>query len=302
VEFDYHRFECDVGFVQATPFHEDLSATLDALNGIDLAGEALDRLVDLLAPLNCRLIVSDVAPLGLAAAVQLSIPGVLVENFTWDWIYQAYNHPFLDSYGQAVADLNRSASLRIQTEPVCQPSRQAFRVRPVSRVPRMSSREVRRMLGLAERQPMVLFSLAGFRPEDLGRRAFRLPPEASAVIMGPDGATVVGKEKHREPRRLYHPDLVSASDLVVAKLGYSTAAEVYRASTAFAYLRRPGFPESPVLERFVRENNPCALLAADWLEKSDTGRILETLLEAPRPSGSRPTGEIDAAARILGFV
>ncbi len=97
----------------------------------------------------------------------------------------------------------------------------------------------------------------------------------------------------------YHPDLVAASDLVISKLGYSTAAEVYHAGTSFAYLRRPTFPESPILEAFVRKHIPSAPLPAGWLDNPGTGRVIEDLLGATRPREDRPNGATQAAGLIL---
>ena len=50
--------------------------------------------------------------------------------------------------------------------------------------------------------------------------------------------------------------------MVVGKLGYSTVAECYRAGTPLAYIRRPHFPESPVLEQFVRTEMECTALTS----------------------------------------
>jgi UDP-N-acetylglucosamine:LPS N-acetylglucosamine transferase len=51
----------------------------------------------------------------------------------------------------------------------------------------------------------------------------------------------------------FHPDLINASDLVVAKLGYSTVAETYHAGVPMGYVRRNGFRESDILASFVEQ-------------------------------------------------
>lgn len=77
------------------------------------------------------------------------------------------------------------------------------------------------------------------------------------------------------------------------------AAEVYHAGTAFAFLRRLIFPESSVLEGFVREHIPSAALPENWLQSPLTTEILEELLETPRPTDSRTNGAATAAESIL---
>jgi hypothetical protein len=100
----------------------------------------------------------------------------------------------------------------------------------------------------------------------------------------------------------YHPDLVAASDLVIAKLGYSTVAEVFCGRARLAYLGRPRFPESPILESFVRAQIPSAPLGSDWLDDETTEQTIERLLEIPRPRGRPRDGAARAARHILDLL
>ena len=300
--FDYHRLECDVGMVQNTPFVEDVEETVRALERLPLErGPDFDRIVDGVGATGCRLIVSDIAPLGLAVADRLGVPGVLVENFTWDWIYRAYGDPRLDELGEGLAEMFNSAVLRIQTEPVCRIVDGSKVVAPVSRAPRRSRAEVRRSLDLPADHRMVLLSVTGLQPNDFGRRGFRPPPATTVVVPGAvDRPTVHGRVVWIPTMGgPYHPDLVAASDLVIAKLGYSTVAEVFSAGTRLAYLARRRFPESPVLEDFVRQHIPSVGLAEDWLENTATPELLDELITTPRPGGVRPNGALAAAKLIL---
>ena len=302
VSFDYHRLECDVGMVQASPLVEDVDGTIRALDRLPLdSGPVFDSVVAKVAATGCRLIVSDIAPLGLAVANQLAVPGVLVENFTWDWIYSAYGDLRLDRYGKRLAAAVHSATLTIQAEPFCRSAKGAHTVAPISRRQLGPRHEVRRLLGVPNDHRMVLLSVAGLDGKNLGRLRFWPPPTTTLVVPGTGNTVRAEGGVIRIPTLggPYHPDLVAASDLVVAKLGYSTIAEVYHAGTAMAYLRRPLFPETPVLEAFVKEHIPSAALPEDWLENSSTQEIFEDLLAAPRPTGARPNGAGEAANLIL---
>lgn len=301
VSFEFHSLECDVGMVQRTPLVEDVEETIRALERLPLdGGRVFDSVVCEVAATGCRLVISDIAPLGLAIADRLALPGVLVENFTWDWIYDAYDDPRLAEFGQRQREIFDSAALRIQTTPVCREVRGARNVPPVSRSPRLAPDELRERLGIRADQRLVLLSVGGLDRTAIAG-GFR-PPEGTIVVAPGAGDAI---DSRGNPIWIptmggpYHPDLVAASDLVVAKLGYSTAAEVYHAGTAFAYLRRGKFPESPVLEAFVREQVPSAALPEDWLGNPSTTRILQDLLEAPRPMNHRPNGAETAAELIL---
>jgi len=304
VTFDYHRLECDIGMVQRTPLVEDVDGTARALERLPLnGGPVFERVASEVSATGCQLIISDIAPLGLAVADRLSLPGVLIENFTWDWIYGAYGDPRLDVFSRRLEKLFGSAALRIQTAPVCRPVHGAHRVPPVSRSSRLERHELRRSLGITTDDRLVLLSIGGLESLSIGR-GFRSPPATILVAPGTGGGIKLGENLIWIPIMggPYHPDLVAASDLVVAKLGYSTVAEVYHARTAFAYLRRPIFPESPILESFVREHIPSAVLPENWFENSSTTRILEDLLETPRPTDPRPNGAAMAAELILNVL
>ncbi|MEM6457637.1 MAG: hypothetical protein AAF772_21290, partial [Acidobacteriota bacterium] len=90
---------------------------------------------------------------------------------------------------------------------------------------------------------------------------------------------------HRSP--LYHPDLVHAADAVVAKLGYSTVAEIAAAHArrratdaapiamgpiAIGWVPRPDFPESAVLADWVERHlhswsiEPAAMRDGRWID------------------------------------
>jgi hypothetical protein len=160
---------------------------------------------------------------------------------------------------------------------------------------------VRSALGIPGDHRVVLLSVsgAGVLPENV--LAGAAVAKTTFVEPGPATGCAVGRGDSRieVAGSIYHPDLVAASDLVVGKLGYSTVAEVYHARTRFAFLRRPRFPESPVLEAFVRAHNPSVALPEDWLTNPATPGLIDELLTCPRPEGSRRNGADDVADLIL---
>ncbi|NOQ45685.1 MAG: hypothetical protein GQ559_03285, partial [Desulfobulbaceae bacterium] len=89
VPFTCHVVSTDIGLVQENAMREDLPATLRALAGLyPLDDTLVSRVAAIFS--GCSLVLCDIAPLGIAAADRAGIPSVLVENFTWDWIYQGY--------------------------------------------------------------------------------------------------------------------------------------------------------------------------------------------------------------------
>lgn len=160
----YHETDCDLGLVQSDAFEVDFDATLEDLAcrlPFDPAG--INRLAERLNALHCQSVICDIAPLGLAAAAAAGIPSVLVENFTWDWIYQglADSAPALSNYAQQLRPLFQSADLHIQAQPICESVSSAYQIGPVARAFRLSAADTRSTLGLATHQPLVFISMGG---------------------------------------------------------------------------------------------------------------------------------------------
>ena len=302
--FSVHRLVTDVGLVQRTPLEEDLDATADRLDRL-LAPRSgrLERLAGRIARLGCRLLVADIAPLGIAAARRLGIPSVLVENFGWDWIYRGYaeSAPRLARHAEALAALSATADLHVQTEPACRREASAVAVPPVARQRRTAPSELRRALGVPPDARLVVLTMGGVGWSYRGLEAAERHPRAWFVV--PGGA--------QQPRRrgrvlllpfrseLYHPDLVQAADVVVGKLGYSTVAEAYHARAAMAYLARPRFRESAVLAEFVRRTAPSADITEAAFNDGSWLDAVDCLLDAERPGGPRVNGADAAATAIL---
>ena len=279
--FSYHHVVADVGLVQQTPLEADYGQTLDALRRLmPFDREMVAEWAETLIQLNCQAVLCDIAPLGIAVAHKANIPSVLVENFTWDWIYAEYAAdddrmtPFVDY----CAELFASATYHIQAEPVCFHKCGAAKTKPASRQVRTPAAQIRRKLGIAQSQKLVLVTMGGV-PDDFDFiQALRQHHNVCFVLMGIQPAADETKNVIHLPRRSihHHPDLVNAADLVVGKAGYSTVAEIYHAGVPFGYVSRPHFREAAVLARFVERHIPSGAIAeADFY----SGRWLEYLPE-----------------------
>ncbi len=276
--FGYHPVSGDIGMVQLNPLQEDLSATCDQLDmhlpyhQTDVADLASD-----LNRLNCRMVICDIAPLGIEAALAAGLPSVLIENFTWDWIYRGY-HPREQRFGPHIdylASIFHRADHHIQTQPLCNPATDAFCTEPISRQCRTSRKEVRRKLGIAEEEKMVLLSMGGV--SDAHAFLSLLPDNLDwhLVVAGAEGQHPPRKKVTQLPTHseFFHPDLMSAADAAVGKAGYSTVAEVYHSGIPFGYIKRPHSPESAVLEAFIDDHLPSRVILASsyasggWIEE-----------------------------------
>jgi len=297
----WHEMQTDVGLVQASSLKEDMAATRFALESLyPLSPALIDRACALFAGCDC--ILCDIAPLGIVVAKRLGIPSILLENFTWDWIYQAYrdDNPFLESHIVYLEEIYRQVDHHLQATPVCRPVPGAVPLSPVFREGRKSRDAVRASLGLPSGKPVILLTMGGIGANNFSLHALQGKDKYVFLLAGSGEKEEVRGNVYQIPARgsLYHPDLIRAADLVVGKLGYSTMAEIFGAGTPFAFVGRPRFPESAVLASYVIENNMGreieseAFVSGQWLDR------LDGLLGLPRGDGPGENGADQAAAYI----
>ena len=163
--FSYHPLLTDIGLVQKNSLIEDLPQTLRRLDDfLPFAPEQIDSLAQQVKQLHCNLIICDIAPLGLAVAQSAHLPSLLIENFTWDWIYEGYPslERQLNKHIVYLQTLFRAADFHLQTEPVCQPNPGAdLTTTPISRSLRTTASAMREQLGLPAQARVVLLTMGG---------------------------------------------------------------------------------------------------------------------------------------------
>ena len=125
-QFEYHEFVSDIGLVQKSPFSHDLQATIETLERfIPFDAGTISDTADFLQQRACQLVVCDISPIGISIAAKAGIPSILIENFTWDWIYEDFIEvdDRICRYVDFFRGIYRSVDYHIQASPVCNPSR-----------------------------------------------------------------------------------------------------------------------------------------------------------------------------------
>ena len=270
--------QCDVGFVQKTPFIEDLKTTLEELEKMyPIQPAVLDKITEELHSNQVDLVICDIAAIGILAAKQGGIPSVLIENFTWDWIYK----PFTNTYAQFkefsayLASIYPQADLRIQTEPLCDRIDDTCHITsPIARQPFEDRKTIRKRLGITESQKLVLLSMGGIQEEFASAQKLQAYQDYLFIIPN-------GRERFKRAGNLiylphhsdfYHPDLIQAADFIIGKAGYSTVAEVFHAGIPFGFISRSRSRETRPLADFIKSNIPSVEIfeeqyrSEEWLE------------------------------------
>ncbi|MFA5836350.1 MAG: hypothetical protein WC837_05285 [Bellilinea sp.] len=285
--FTYHNFASDVGLVQTSPFSEDLPATLAKLtHAKTTAHRQILQAAKILTERQCRLVVCDIAPVGIQAAHAAGLPAVLVENFTWDFIYAGYTDlepgfiPFIQDFEQVFSQ----ADLHIQAVPAVQTNSAAQQVQPVARRPVHQRADTRERLGVAPDEQVILVTVGGIEEKFSSLTELKKYAHCRFVLPGTSNQLLREDNLILLPHRsnFYHPDLVQASNAVIAKLGYSTVAEVYQAGLPFAYIPREKFPETPPLAEFAQCTMGAFELNYSDFSSGNWGNLPEQLLQTPK--------------------
>lgn len=295
----------DVGLVQKTPLVEDLSKTADRLDAFyPLDAGRVHRMARILNERGTRLVICDIAPLGIAVAGAAGIPSVLLENFTWDWIYQGYaaRQPRFARHMDYLSALFDSADHRLRARPACGEASGDLIVNPVSRAVRTDREAVRRRLGVLPDERLILVSLGG-TPLENGMLGIGPIPEGTRIVV-PHGRTPVDRPRllAAPPDAFYHPDLIGACDAVIGKTGYSTLAEVFHAGVPMGIVGRNDFRESAVLEAFAVDAMGALRLDAAELKSGAWIHRISEIIASGRFSKSAPNGAEAAADFIAALL
>jgi len=285
--FTYHHLVTDIGLVQKNAFQADIKDTLRALNDFfppqpSLIGEIAKKI----STLNCVLIICEIAPLGILVAKEARIPSILVENFTWDWIYQQYavSDNRIKQHIDYLQPIFNAVDYHIQTEPICRRHSADLTTAPVCRKMKSTGVEIRQRLGLPGNVKMVLITTGGIPQsydffEELSkfRQIIFVMPGAGPVMKRVENLIIL---PHRSD--FYHPDLVNAADAVIGKVGYSTLSEIYHGGVPFGYVARSNYRESESMVAFIKKQMPAiAVSESEFNDGNWTAKLPDLLDLAP---------------------
>ena len=280
VQIDSLNLDADASIRRA----EEFMATFESRYG----GEA-----SFLRQHDAVMTVSDLPPLGVAAAVVAGLPAIALGNFTWDWIYEHYRggRPVADAIGRIYSHVTRALRL---------PMWGGFATMPVIEdlpfVARRSKRhpiEVRRALNIPLDAKVVLTSFGGYGLDGLDTEALRNLPGYHVLLPGMIDETAMYANGYR------YEDLVRAVDVVATKPGYGIISECLANDTALLYTSRGDFREYQVLVDAMPDFLRCAFIDHADLFAGRWGSHLDRLLAQAAPPAKPATNGADVAADIL---
>jgi len=301
--FTYHSLLTDIGIVQESPLREDLPETLCRLEKfLPYDQSQIASLSKEVNRLKCRFIICDISPMGIAVAQKAGIPSVLVENFTWDWVYGNYvstDFP-TDKFVDYLRKIYNCADYHIQAEPVCSYQDADLCTVPISRQVRYTSMQVRQKLGVPDGVKLVLITMGGIPERYMFLDSLAYQSDTYFVIPGGSQTVHLVDNLVLLPRHsdFFHPDLINACDAVIGKLGYSTLAEIYHAGVPYGYIPRSTFKESEVLEAFVKIHMNGHAISESQFQEGGWMSSLPEILALPEIKRNNANGAEEAAQFI----
>lgn len=315
---DRERVAPDTGIVQIDSLRIDEEETArSAARFYSRFAERVEREAARLTQLGASVVVGDAPPLAFAAADAAHVPSILLANFTWDWIYAAYDTferlapgviaCIRDAYAQA------DSALRLPLWDGFTSVRAPIRDIPlIARRSRLGRDQARAQLAIDTRGPVVLASF--------GRYGLHVPYEQ--IIQRDDLTIIVGKDvdgtsrgaedmlgargrliglsaTDLAQRGLRYEDLVAAADVVVSKPGYGIVSECAANDTALLYARRGSFIEQELLIREMPRVVRARAIAIDRLLDGDWRDDIDAVLMQPRPHSPPDVNGAEVAAHAI---
>ena len=258
--YRYNEVRCDVGFEQASALRIDLDRTVASLERmLPFDPTRVSALAGQVQAAGCRAVLCDISPMGLAVAQQAQLPSVLVENFSWQWLYASLfdRAPGLRRFSTELERWWRTADHHFQTEPLCERLPDAHLVAPISRTALKDPGAVRRELEIDPDQSLVVLTMGGYGQGMPFLERLKEDADVAWVVTGAHETARDGNLRlFSNQTPIFMPDLLRAADGLVAKLGYGIVAEAWREGIPFMYVSRQDVREMPPLEAFVSEHLP----------------------------------------------
>lgn len=308
IDFKNYQIRTDIGLFQTDSFHFDLDETVSLLEKyLEDPTNGLKNLFDFLLKNETCHVICDISPIGIQVAKLLQVKCTLVENFTWDWIYEPLikKNKKLYAISKRLKNIYDSVDLRIQVKPFCELHPDGIQIEPIHRPFKKPPRVIKAQLGLDEGQNFVLVSTGGIEYQYKCLNNLR-NSEQNFVICGhfPKMETNGNVVLLPMNSSLHFPDLVRASNQVVGKVGYGTMIECWAANKKMHGIFRDDFRESEVLKEFIiaegfgSEITLDQFNSGDWINDLDQTELSVT---KSKTNGNRIAAQEITEQISLGF-
>lgn len=190
-----------------------------------------------ISKINPDLIISDISPLGLSVSKKLSIPSMVISNFTWLDIFDQF--PDFDINSLRMIYENTSLCLQLPLSTSMDVFKNKKSVGFVSKKPTLSKYSVRKNLGIDNSKFLIFVNLPSYF-------TINISSQKNVQVIS-TGAKVNVKDFILLKPWIEGQNLVASSDLVICKCGYGMISECLTNNIPFYYLFDKNHPEQKAM-------------------------------------------------------
>jgi L-arabinokinase len=303
----FRRGAFDAGMVQLDSIRIDIPATLEKVNALYAHHEELiEQERRFIESHGIEVVVVDIPAIPLEAAAGSNIPGVAVGNFSWDWIYAAYQDQD-PRWAMICTDFAAGychAELLLRLPFACEMNA-FYRVKniPLVASPGHNRRgEIAETTGAPPDQRWVLLS---FTTLDWEERALdRVARIRDYQFFTVHPLTWQRRNIHAIDREVIpFSDVLASVDAVLSKPGFGIVSECIANRKPLIYVERSDFQEYSILETGIKLFLKHVRIPAGRLYRGELAEPLDALWRCPEPQMSLPLGgDLVAAREILEFL
>ena len=300
-DFIHRPRALDVGIIQRDSLTMDKPATLEKLRQIKQQQRSIIASeVNFIRQNRVGLVLGDIPPLAAPIAQSAGVPGWMMSNFGWDFIYRDWGSEFVeiaDWIGDCFGQCDRLFRMPFHE------SMSAFSniidVGLTGVDPRFSAAEILEKFALTE-TPKAKTILATFGGLGLDRVPYenvnRFPDYKFLCfdLHAPDLPNLIKVDD-----RFYRPiDLMPVCGRLLTKPGYSTFSEACRYDVPITTVTREGFAESPVLLEGIQDFAQHQIWSIDDFFNGDWSGITQPM-NPPRKAEKLPKDGNSTIARSV---
>ena len=304
--FSLHEQVTDVGLVQLDPFTHNLNLTLDKVDKfISTLNYPNDGLLAKVANFKPNFILCDISVLGIKVGGILGVPSILVENFTWDWIYEPFKskEKYFGRVIPVFKEIYKQANKRIQCIPICQEIDGTTKINPIYRDLNGNKESTFSKLSLGQENKYILVTTGGISM----KHAFNKVPKPYFLVVPGDYSKIIIKDGViylPMNSDIPFPDLVNSASCVIGKAGYGTIAECWGMNIPFYGVFRKSFRESNVLRNFCRNNLISEEISLAYFISGGWLKSIPDLIDKAKKKDSenKHNGATQACEEIISYI
>ena len=294
----------DVGVVQSDGLTMDLPATQQRLEDIRrrqhqiIAGE-----VNFIRLNRCQLVLGDIPPLAAPLARAAGVPGWMIGNFGWDFIYASWGDgfgPLVDWIRDCFSQCDRLFRLPFHEPMTAFP--QVEDVGLTGGIPRYSPEELRERFSLQQpKERTVLLTFGGLGLNALPYDRLQDFPDWQFLSFDRQAPKHPNLITITDPQ-IRPVDLMPLCHCIVSKPGYGTFSEACRTGVPIISLTRQDFPESHLLLQGIQDHSHHRIITPPEFFQGPWSFLTQPLIPPQTQQSLPQNGNETIAEAVVNFL